>query len=118
MELRIPKPGENKMELLTEFANKEGIELIDYERFAHAYIYLSNKQVPKVMQFLKANGIEQVEEIRTGHWPVQPVEKVTAVMEYLKEKNLDFTISLSVKLPKRSINDFIDFQIMSGLDET
>jgi hypothetical protein len=118
IELRIPTPSEDKLELLTKFQAIRIEVLTNWGGFV--YIQLFQKDLRKLKKFIIDNGIaeaESIEEIQSGNWPCNPVEKITLLMYYLKKNNIDFTVHASVKLPKKELDAFVNWQIANSFEE-
>jgi len=118
IEIRIPTPSEEKLELLTKYQAVRIEVLTNWGSFVYKQLF--QKDLRQLKKFIIDNGIakaENIEEIQSGNWPCNSVEKITIMMEYLKKNNIDFTVHVNVKLPKKEIDDFVDWQIENGFEE-
>jgi hypothetical protein len=118
IEIRVPTPSEEKLELLTKYQATRIEVLTNWGSVV--YIQLFRKDLRQLKKFIIDNGIakaENIEEIQSGNWPCNPVEKITLLMEYLKKNNIDFTVHANVKLPKKDLDAFVDWQIANGFEE-
>jgi hypothetical protein len=117
IEVRIPAPAESKLEMLNKYAG-EGFELINRGHFV--YLQLPKYRLAGFKKFIATNGIakaEQIEEVLSVDFPINPPEKNPLLVRFLESINADFTVSAFIKLPKRDFEALIDFLSKNGFEE-
>ncbi|HWQ96037.1 MAG TPA: hypothetical protein VN368_01570 [Candidatus Methylomirabilis sp.] len=114
IEIRIPTPSKDKIKLL------EQSERCDCNLAWGNFIYIEvfKKDLIRLKKFLIYNSIVEpgnIEEIQSGNWPT--LEKTSLMEEYLKKNNIDYTVSVYIKLPKKQFTEFVNWQTENGFEE-
>ena len=110
IEIRLPTPGKEKLEVLNQYAERESLEPINWGSFV--YDELPKYKLAKFKKFIAENRIakkEQIEEVQSIDLPVNPPEDIIPLMKFLRQSKIDFSIIPFIKLPTKDYEALMRF---------